>query len=100
MIKHLLCLTVDTDPDGLSGKVTNRQTLRFDGLEQLRTLPDELAACRGLGAFLSHGSFERMGNWKVFLERPLTFSKSTTAFGQRRSELAMRSAGILISTGR
>ncbi len=28
---HLLCLTVDTDPDGLSGKVTNRQALELGG---------------------------------------------------------------------
>jgi hypothetical protein len=37
--KHLLCLTIDTDPDGLSGKVTNRQTLKWDGLESLQNLP-------------------------------------------------------------
>jgi hypothetical protein len=47
--KHLLCLTVDTDPDGLSGKVTNRQTLRFDSLEQLRSLPEQLAEFPALG---------------------------------------------------
>jgi hypothetical protein len=40
--KHLLCLTIDTDPDGLSGKVTNRQTLRWDGLEHLLNLPEFL----------------------------------------------------------
>jgi len=40
--KHLLCLTVDTDPDGLSGKVTNRQTLRWKGLERLQRLPYHL----------------------------------------------------------
>jgi hypothetical protein len=42
MKRHLLCLTVDSDPDGLSGKVTNRQTLRWDGLEHLRQFPEEL----------------------------------------------------------
>ena len=42
MTKHLLCLTIDTDPDGLSGKVTNRQTLRWDGLEHLQNLPEIL----------------------------------------------------------
>jgi len=47
--KHLLCLTVDTDPDGLSGKVTNRQTLRWEGLKQLQRLPDELADVAKLG---------------------------------------------------
>jgi hypothetical protein len=42
--KHLLCLTVDTDPDGLSGKVTNRNALKWQGLERLQSLPHELAA--------------------------------------------------------
>lgn len=42
MTKHLLCLTIDTDPDGLSGKVTNRQTLKWDGLEHLQNLPEIL----------------------------------------------------------
>ena len=44
MKKHLLCLTVDTDPDGLSGKTTNRQTLEWEGLEALQTLPERLDA--------------------------------------------------------
>jgi len=42
--RHLLCLTVDTDPDGLSGVVTNRQTLVWKGLENLRHLPKTLGA--------------------------------------------------------
>ena len=42
MKRHLLCLTVDTDPDGLSGRVTNRQTLRWEGLKNLRRLPEDL----------------------------------------------------------
>jgi len=42
--KHLLCLTVDTDPDGLSGKVTDRRTLEWQGLEALKTLPAEMHA--------------------------------------------------------
>lgn len=42
MTKHLLCLTIDTDPDGLSGKVTNRQALRWGGLERIRGLPEVL----------------------------------------------------------
>jgi hypothetical protein len=41
--RHLLCLTVDTDPDGLSGKVTDRQTLKWEGLHHLQRLPEELA---------------------------------------------------------
>lgn len=44
MKNHLLCLTVDTDPDGLSGMVTNRAALRWDGLDHLQRLPDDLAA--------------------------------------------------------
>ena len=43
MSKHLLCLTVDTDPDGLSGKTTNRRAMTWEGLERLRHLPEELA---------------------------------------------------------
>ena len=43
MRKHLLCLTIDTDPDGLSGQLTNRRTLRWDGLERLQALPGQLA---------------------------------------------------------
>ncbi len=49
MKKHLICLTVDTDPDGLSGKITNRQTLSWEGLERLRQLPDEMADFEKLG---------------------------------------------------
>lgn len=42
MKKHLICLTVDTDPDGLSGQTTNRQSLQWAGLEHLKRLPVEL----------------------------------------------------------
>lgn len=49
MKKHLLCLTVDTDPDGLSGKVTNRNALKWEGLEGLQRLPDEIATFAKLG---------------------------------------------------
>lgn len=42
MTHHLICLTVDTDPDGLSGAQFDRKTLRWDGLEGLMSLPDEL----------------------------------------------------------
>lgn len=45
MNPHLLCLTVDTDPDGLSGKVTNRQTLKWDGLENLQRLLHQTKPC-------------------------------------------------------
>lgn len=50
MKKHLLCLTIDTDPDGLSGKATNRQTLEWKGLDHIRTLPEKLAAWSSLGS--------------------------------------------------
>ncbi len=49
MKKHLLCLTVDTDPDGLSGKATNRQTFDWRGLEHLQHLPERLAGVSQLG---------------------------------------------------
>lgn len=49
MTRHLMCLTVDTDPDGLSGKVTNRNALLWEGLERLQSLPDELAGFARLG---------------------------------------------------
>ena len=50
MKRHLLCLTVDTDPDGLSGKTTNRQALEWCGLEHLRCLPEQLLSHPELGA--------------------------------------------------
>jgi hypothetical protein len=42
MTRHLLSLTIDTDPDGLSGPNTDRQTLRWDSLACLQHLPDLL----------------------------------------------------------
>ena len=49
MKNHLLCLTVDTDPDGLSGKTTNRETLQWEGLQQLQRLPDMLGDSETMG---------------------------------------------------
>ncbi len=49
MKPHLVCLTVDTDPDGLSGKVTNRQTLKWEGLENLQRSFDQTRWCPLLG---------------------------------------------------
>lgn len=46
MTRHLLCLTIDTDPDGLSGKVVDRQTLAWRGLEQISRLLDSLEVLR------------------------------------------------------
>src|SRR5438552_18732922 len=42
MKHHLICLSVDTDPDGLSGKLTNRRALAWQGLEQAQNLPNDL----------------------------------------------------------
>jgi hypothetical protein len=41
-VKHQVCLTLDTDPDGLSGKETNRRAMEWTGLEQVQRLPEEL----------------------------------------------------------
>jgi len=40
---HIICLTIDTDPDGLSGKVTNRNATSFKGLEHLKSFPEQLS---------------------------------------------------------
>ena len=42
MNHHLFCLTIDTDPDGLSGKSTNRRTLSWEGLAKAQALPQYL----------------------------------------------------------
>ena len=44
MKRHLLCLTLDTDPDGLNGRVPNRRSLEWEGLERVQRLPEELSA--------------------------------------------------------
>lgn len=49
MKRHLLCLTLDTDPDGLNGRIPNRQSLEWTGLEQVQRLPEELSGFSGLG---------------------------------------------------
>lgn len=92
MKKHLLCLTVDTDPDGLSGKTTNRQTLRWDGLEQLKHLPDELNARSELGSvpvtwfIRADGQLESiLGRSEYLLERHHEFWQ---AMSKRGHELA------------
>lgn len=50
MKHHLIALTVDTDPDGLSGITTNRQALTWKGLERMPELPGLLSACPALVA--------------------------------------------------
>jgi len=42
MSHHIICLSIDTDPDGLSGKETNRNALSFKGLEYSFQLPEKL----------------------------------------------------------
>lgn len=48
MIRHLLCLTLDTDPDGLNGRNPNRQSLEWEGLEKAQHLPEELSGLTGI----------------------------------------------------
>ncbi|MGA1988806.1 MAG: hypothetical protein ABSG72_21235 [Candidatus Sulfotelmatobacter sp.] len=47
MKRHLLCLTLDTDPDGLNGRIPNRQSLEWAGLEQVQRLPEVLSGVAG-----------------------------------------------------
>jgi hypothetical protein len=51
MKHHLFCLTIDTDPDGLSGISTNRRALSWDGLIQAQELPHDL---QSLGNLLNY----------------------------------------------
>lgn len=48
MTRHLVCLTIDTDPDGLSGVRPNRQALCWKGLMEIRGLPEELESHRSV----------------------------------------------------
>jgi hypothetical protein len=45
---HLLCLTVDADPDGLAGRTIDRAAQSWRGLEAARELPQHLGDCREL----------------------------------------------------
>jgi hypothetical protein len=86
--EHLLCLTVDTDPDGLSGKVINRQTLRWNGLEHLQTLSDDFAAAPEPGPVpltwfvRADGQLESiLGTPSYLLEKYATFWSKVGAWG-------------------
>jgi hypothetical protein len=86
--KHLLCLTVDTDPDGLSGKVTNRQTLSWEGLDRLQNLPEQLARFDKLGRVpitwfvRADGQLESiLGSSSYLLEKYGSFWTSVQASG-------------------
>jgi hypothetical protein len=46
MTRHLVCLTIDTDPDGLAGRVVDRQTLQWRGLQQIGRLQAALQGSR------------------------------------------------------
>jgi hypothetical protein len=41
-MRHLICLTIDTDPDGLTAQSINRQSLRWDALDGIASLLEEL----------------------------------------------------------
>lgn len=51
MSRHLLCLTIDTDPDGLSGVTVDRGSLNFDSMDHLRTFPDQLLSAGSLADY-------------------------------------------------
>src|SRR5947208_1867895 len=40
MTKHLICITIDIDPDGFSGVATNRNSSSFESFKKLQTFPD------------------------------------------------------------
>jgi hypothetical protein len=80
--KHLLCLTIDTDPDGLSGKVTNRQTLKWDGLEHLQNLPELLGQIPITWFIRADGQLESiLGSATYLLEKYETFWTSVRRAG-------------------
>ena len=82
MTKHLLCLTVDTDPDGLSGKVTNRQTLKWKGLEHVRNLPEILGNIPITWFVRADGQLESvLGSATYLLEKYETFWTSVCRAG-------------------
>src|SRR5438270_1111014 len=73
---HLLCLTLDTDPDGLNRPIPDRRSLVWEGLENLQSLPEEIEACAALGSLpitwfvRADGQLESiLGNSAYLLER-------------------------------
>ncbi len=46
MKHHLICLTIDLDPDGLSGVYVDRSALTWHGVDDILPLPEELEARR------------------------------------------------------
>jgi|SRR5579863_989220 len=43
MAKCFICFTIDTDPDGVTGRLINRSNLRWQGLEGIGRLMDQMA---------------------------------------------------------
>lgn len=78
MSHHLFCLTIDTDPDGLSGKNLDRSRLEWFGLEQAFAVSGELGSgiCGDVGSVpvtwfvRADGQLRtRLGNCAYLLER-------------------------------
>ena len=46
MARHLVCFTIDTDPDGVTAQAMNRRTLVWRGIETIRRLLDEMDGLR------------------------------------------------------
>ena len=82
MTKHLLCLSIDTDPDGLSGKVTNRQTLRWEGLENVQNVTEVLGNIPITWFVRADGQLESiLGSASYLLEKYESFWKSVRHAG-------------------
>jgi hypothetical protein len=46
MARHLVCFTIDTDPDGVTAQTMNRRTLVWRGLETIQPLLDRVEGLR------------------------------------------------------
>lgn len=87
MNTHLICLTIDTDPDGLSAQVTDRNSHTFNCLEALHSFPDKLNASFGFALPLTW--FVRIdnqirslfGQHLYLLERYAGFWEKVSALG-------------------
>lgn len=47
MARHLISLTIDTDPDGLAGRTFDRESLSWRSLQEIRPFLDSLRALEG-----------------------------------------------------
>jgi hypothetical protein len=91
MKHHVFCLTIDVDPDGLSGKLTNRRALAWKGLEQVQQLPYDISdSVSFLGSQVPITWFVRidgqlrdmLGTSLYLLEEYETFWDQVKAWGQ------------------